>query len=167
MATAGGQLGTTQLGEVLDGRHDQVALGREVVQLRAAGDAGALADQRGRRAGVAVLDQALDRRLEQAQPHGAGAFLLRDACGGGHPPIVEHHNKQSRLTFCDAQVRRAASGRRERAVSPTMSAVSSGNATTSPAISSHGMSRNGPEAPQVSGPLPVEEQKSELDAVNG
>ena len=85
-AAAAAELGSADLGEVLDGGDDQVVLGREVVQLGAAADARALGDQRGRRAAEPALDQAVDGRLEQPRPHGAGALLLGDADGrrAGH-----------------------------------------------------------------------------------
>ena len=83
----GGQLGAADLGDVLHRGHHEVLLGREVVQLGAPADAGPLADQRGRRAGVTPLDEQLDGRLEQPRPHRAGALLLRHArrrCLAGH-----------------------------------------------------------------------------------
>ncbi len=88
----GRELGAADLGEVLDGGDDEVVLGREVVQLRPAAHAGPLGDERGRRPGEPALDQALDRRLQQPQPHRPGALLLGhpgDGRGrGGHVPIV-------------------------------------------------------------------------------
>ena len=73
------ELGTPHLGHVQDGGDHEVLLGREVVQLGTSADTGPLAHERGRRAGVPLLDQQLDGRLEQPGPHGAGALLLRDA----------------------------------------------------------------------------------------
>ena len=76
-------------GQVVDGREHQVVLGREVVQLGATADAGALRDQRGRGAAPAVLDQALDGGVEQPLAHGAGALLL------GHPGGRAGHGQHS------------------------------------------------------------------------
>jgi hypothetical protein len=64
---------------VLDGGHDQVGLGREVVQLGAAGHPGPARDQCGGGTRPAAFDQALDRRLQQPLAHGAAALLLRHA----------------------------------------------------------------------------------------
>jgi hypothetical protein len=65
-----GQLGSPPFGEVLDGRHHEVVLGREVVELRPAAHPRPLGDQGRRRPGEAALDQQLDGRLEQPGPHG-------------------------------------------------------------------------------------------------
>jgi hypothetical protein len=83
------ELRAAALGEVLDGGHDEVVLGREVVQLRAATHAGPLGDEGGRGAGEPALDQQLDRGVQQPSPHRAGPVGLRDAgrvrrAGGGH-----------------------------------------------------------------------------------
>ena len=102
--TALGELGAAALGEVLDGRHDEVVLGREVVQLRAAAHARALGDEGGRGAGEAALDQQLDRRLQQPGPHRAGPVGLRHAGLARRRvvtrPACRRTNKQSSLTFC-------------------------------------------------------------------
>ncbi len=78
------------LGQVSDGGDDEGLLGREVMQLGAAADTGSLADDGGRRAGPAELDQAVDGRLHQALAHRAGALSLRGArLGlGGHRPSM-------------------------------------------------------------------------------
>ncbi len=83
-----GQVRAPDVGQVLDGGHDQVVLGREVVQLGAPGHPGPLGHQRGRRMAEAALDQAVDGRLQQAGPHRAGALLLGNAGRGAHPPSV-------------------------------------------------------------------------------
>ncbi len=63
-------------GQMRDGRDDEVLLAREVVHLRAARDAGALADRGGGGARVADLDQRGDRRVEQPCARlGAALFL--------------------------------------------------------------------------------------------
>ena len=70
------QLGGAARGQMRDGRDDEVLLAREMVHLRAARDAGALADGRGGGARVANLDQRGDRRVEQPRPRlGAALFL--------------------------------------------------------------------------------------------
>ena len=97
----GGQLLAAPLGQVGHRGDDEVVLGREVVQLGASADAGALRDQRGRRTAEAVLDQQLDGCLEQPRPHGAGALLLRHACGRSTADMGSGWrgtNKQSSLT---------------------------------------------------------------------
>ena len=72
------------LGQVGHGGGDQGRLGGVVVQLGAPGDAGPGRDHGGGGAGPAVLDQAVDGRLQQPGLGGAAALLLRDAgrCGG-------------------------------------------------------------------------------------
>ena len=77
-----------QLAEVLDGGEDQVVLGREVVQLGPAADAGALGDQRGRRAAPAVLDQAARRSPR------AGAAASR----GCAPPAARGRRRLALVT---------------------------------------------------------------------
>ena len=62
------------LGEVLEGAGDEVDAVREVVALGALRDAGELGHAADRRARVADLDQALDRRVEQPAA-GLGAAL--------------------------------------------------------------------------------------------
>jgi hypothetical protein len=52
------------LGEVLHGRRNQRLARLEVMQVRAARDAGALGDLAGRRLRVAILDEACDRGVE-------------------------------------------------------------------------------------------------------
>ena len=89
------ELGAADLGHVLDGGDHEVLLGREVVQLGAPAHPGPLADERGRRAGVPLLDQQLDGRLEQPGPHRAGALLLRDA---RHRCLARHPVRMSRST---------------------------------------------------------------------
>jgi hypothetical protein len=83
----GGQLGPAHLGQVLDRGHDEVVLGREVVQLGAPAHPGPLRDQRGRRTAEPALDQALDRGLEQPGPHEAGPLLLGHA---DRPRLARH-----------------------------------------------------------------------------
>jgi hypothetical protein len=83
------ELSPAHLGDVLNGRDDQVVLGREVVQLGAARHTGPLGHQRRRRTGEATFDEQLDGRLHQAGPHRTGPLLLRNASGDSrHASIV-------------------------------------------------------------------------------
>jgi hypothetical protein len=89
---------------VLDGGDDEVILGREVVQLRAAADPRALGDEGRRRAGEAALHQQLDRRLQQARPHRPTPVGLRHAgrgCreGGGHGPSLPSYKQTVKPDF--------------------------------------------------------------------
>ena len=98
--SAAAELGAAQLGEVLDRGDDQVVLGREVVELGARGDTPARSETSVVEVPrEAALDEQLDRRLQQPQPHRAGAVGL------GHPGrrrSPAHRggvtNKQSSLT---------------------------------------------------------------------
>ena len=65
--------------EMLGGGGDQLRLGREVLEEGALGDAGAAADLGRREAGVAGVDQALDRGVEQAATRRRAALLLGPA----------------------------------------------------------------------------------------
>ena len=89
------------LGQVLDGGHHQGGLGRVVVQLGAAGDAGPLGDDRGGGAGPAVLDQALDGRLQQARPGWRGCAPAAGSarCARGMRARPET-NSQACLFWC-------------------------------------------------------------------
>ena len=104
-ATAPASSAPAQLGEVLDGGDDEVVLGREVVQLRAAAHPRPLGDERGRRPGEAALDQQLDRRLQQPRPasRGCGRPAARGSrrrgTGRSRAPPCRRTNKQSSLTF--------------------------------------------------------------------
>src|SRR5690606_18132272 len=77
------ELLAAHLGEVRDRRDEQLGLAREVMEERAARDAGLLLDLERRRAGEAVLDQALDRGVEQRAARLVAALRLRARGPGG------------------------------------------------------------------------------------
>src|SRR5438094_925910 len=64
-------------GEMLDGRGHELRLRREVVELRAARDTRSSGDVRGGGAGVADVEETVDRRIEKARGGGRGPFRLR------------------------------------------------------------------------------------------
>jgi hypothetical protein len=79
------------LGQMPDRRTDQFGAAAEVGDLRTARDPGELRDAPGRRLGVSVGDQALDRRVEQRGTGLGAAFCLSagptlSRGAGCHPP---------------------------------------------------------------------------------
>ena len=70
-------------GQVLHGGGHQLGLGGEVVELGAAGDAGALGDQGGGRSCVAELDEAVDGGVENLAARLRAAFFV-----GRHHAII-------------------------------------------------------------------------------
>jgi hypothetical protein len=71
-----------QRGQPLDRGGDQGRARLEVVEVRAAGHACPLGHAGGRRVRVPVLDEALDRRVEQRVDRRSGALRLRAAFTG-------------------------------------------------------------------------------------
>jgi hypothetical protein len=93
------QLLPSGVAQVLDGCEDQIGLGREVVQLGTAAHPGPLGHQRRRRTAPPELDQALERCVQKALTHRAGAFLLGHPGSRRHPAIVTA-NKQTVKPDC-------------------------------------------------------------------
>jgi hypothetical protein len=65
---------------VADGLGDEVGLGRVVVDLGTSRDSGALDDPAGGRVRVAVLDKAVDRRVEKGSLRRRSPLGLRAPC---------------------------------------------------------------------------------------
>ena len=105
-------------GDVLDGFDQERVAGREVVHKGALGDAGALGDVARRESGVAVLDEALDRRVQQRAARERSLFSTGAAGRGdyrrarftvhviddGIVPFIDHANDEIR----GSRMRRAA-----------------------------------------------------------
>src|SRR2546423_14640609 len=88
---------------MLDGRRDELCLRREVMELRAARDTCSSGDVRGGGAGVADIEETVDRRIEKARARGRRAFGLRTPsrragalgqAGRGPPGVPSRQLKQ-------------------------------------------------------------------------